>query len=492
MKRFYDTAFVSRLFCLLSGAVFSLSFRFEEAFIAVFPALVLFFLIWEKKEKGRFLSAYLFFAGWLLCLYTWFSALYPLSVYGLSNGASFAVTAFCCVGIPLLQAAIYAGVFQLARLFPKERPVLRALGFGALWVVTEWLLSLGPFAFPWGSVALTMTGAMPLLQTVSVWGVYGLCFAVVFVCALTAEGICFGKRKLCLSAAGVLAGCVALGSVLWVFPKKENKIVSVALVQGNVTTEEKWTSEMVADVYRTYTSMTKEAAENGAALVVLPESAIAVNFYEGGPLHRAIADITKEYGCTVILGVLQVREGETHNGLVAVSPDGSVSNLYEKRHLVPFGEYLPFEKQLVSLFPALSVLEEAGDSLVAEKTEAVLETDKWKFGCFICYDSVFTGKDRAVPDSDFSVLATNDSWFKTSSGIYEHLRFAKLRAVESGKTVCGVRTPGSRRSSTGKEKYLQKPSRWKKRSCIWMRRTEKEKRSMLFWEISRSYWREFI
>ena len=439
MRRFLHTANGSRLFCLLSGAVFSLSFRWEWAFFAVFPALTFFFLLLFGEEKGLFSRCFCFFAGCNLLLYTWFTALYPLSVYGFSGAVSALIVAFCCIALPLLQALLCAGIWLLTRLFAKEKPLLRALGCGAVWVLTEWVLSLGELAFPWGTLALSQTGFVPLLQTVSVWGVYGLAFAVSFFCALLAEGIRAKGKALLRGAAAFLCAVLTVGTVLYLVPQKVDRTVSVALVQGNSTAEEQWTSAMVAEVYKTYLSMTEEAAKQGAKLIILPETAIAVSFSAGSPLHLALADIAEEYDCTILLGVLQKKEDGIHNGAVAIDPDHTLSEIYEKRHLVPFGEFLPLGGMLEHIFPSLSGLNLTGASLVTEETEAVLHSELYTFGCFICFDSVFTGQDRAVPESDFSVVVTNDGWFKKSSGIYQHLRFSKLRAVEGGKTLlrCG-------------------------------------------------------
>ena len=435
MKRFLNTAHGRRLLCLLSGAVFSLSYRVEWLFWLVFPCLTAFFLLDRPGEKGTFGRAYCFFAGFLMCLCTWFSSLYPLVAYGFSNAESFLIAAFCCVVVPLLQALIDSALWLLTKRFPADRPLFRTIGVAALWTCTEWLLSVGELAFPWGQIALSQTGFLPLVQTVSVFGVYGLTFAIVFVCALLAEGICGKKKPFLYGSASVLASLLVLGTVLLALPNKQDKQVSVALIQGNFAPEVQWDSDMTRETYNVYLSMTEEAAANGAELIILPESAVNVSFKAGSPLHLALADIAEEYGCTILLGVLQTKEDGVHNGLVAVNPDHSISGVYEKRHLVPFGEFLPMEGFLMQFFPSLAELNKTGSSLVSAESSAVIASDAYTVGGFICFDSVFTGKDRAVPETDFSVVVTNDGWFKKSSGIYQHLRYSKLRAIESGKTL---------------------------------------------------------
>lgn len=434
------TAHGSRLFCLLAGAVFSLAFRWEPLFWLVFPALSFFFFVNGKRKKGRFGRAFCFFAGFLLCLCTWFTALYPLSRFGYTDFESLLIVGFCVLLFPLGQALLCAGVFQAERLLP-DQPVLKSVGYGLLWVLVEWALSFGPLAFPWGTVALSQTGFTPLLQTVSVFGVYGLTFSVVTICSLCGQGVLLRKKSLAAAGAVILAAEALLGSILLLIPTPAERTVRTAMIQGCADSDDQWTTERVINVYETYTDMTREAAKQGAKLIVLPETAIAVNFYEGGKLHEDMAKIAKIYDCTIIMGVLERRDG-VRNSLVAINPDGTISGTYEKQHLVPFGEFIPFESFLMKWFPSLADLNKTGTSLVTEKTPAIIAAEKYRFGCFICYDSVFPGSAQIGEETDFTVISTNDSWFKTSSGIYQHLRYAKLRAVEGRRTVLRAANTG--------------------------------------------------
>ncbi len=426
--KWYDTARGRLLFCFLSGAVFSLPYFAEWAFAMTYVSLTVFFwLLFEGTLVGKELRACLCFClgmQWTAC--SWLASMYPLPYFGFTKPVAFLIVAACCVLLPACFALIMACALQLGRFLPRQ-PVLRAVGYGALWVIAEWLLTLGDMAFPWATVALSQTGCLPLLQTVALFGTGWLAFFAAVVCALIAQAFLYGKKHLMIAGSAVFAGVFLLGCVLLVLPVKKGETLPVAAIQGNVSTEEKWDSETLPEIFDTYQSLTRRAAKAGAKLILLPESAVAVQFEQGGVLHEAFASIAREYDCTIVMGVLRYEGDTLYNSLVAVESDGSLSDYYNKRHAVPFGEKTPFDAILPDLCP--------GTDLTVGKTDAHLKTDAYRLGCFICFDSVFSGAEQAKDDCDLLLLSTNDAWFGNGAGPKQHLRHAKLRAVESGKTL---------------------------------------------------------
>ncbi len=444
-NKWYGTARGGLLLCFLSGAVFSLPYFFESLFPLTYIALLCFFLLWKSEPLCRkeFRASLCFFLGFLLPLYSWFSALYPLSSFGYSKPAAFGLVTLFCLGIPTVQAVLQAAVLQLARFLPHEstgvHPLIRVIGGSALWILAEKLLSIGQLALPWGTIALSQTGCLPLLQTVSLFGTSWLTFFSVTVCGLIAEAFHTGRKGFLAAGSALFAGVLLTGSVLLLLPSEPQETVLAAAIQGNISTDEKWESDLLREVYDTYRNLTEQAAKRGAKLILLPESAVPVDFQEDGVLHTAFSEIASAYDCTIVMGILQYREDGLHNSLVAISPDGSLSTFYDKQHPVPFGEFLPFEKLLSTWFPSFTGLN-LNESLTVGETEAYIQNENYRIGCFICYDSVF--ERTAEIDVDFSVIATNDAWFRDSAGVQQHLRYAKLRATESGKDVLRAANTG--------------------------------------------------
>ncbi|MBO4366949.1 MAG: apolipoprotein N-acyltransferase, partial [Clostridia bacterium] len=333
-------------------------------------------------------------------------------------------------------------VLQFGRWLPGG-PLFRSAGFACLWVVHEWLCTLTDMAFPWSALSMAQTGFTPLLQTASLFGPWGITFAVVCVSCLLGQVLARKRIIISLSAAGTLLSAVLIaGLIIWnVPPSEEGTPVRAALLQGNAATDEKWDTEAKTNVLETYLRLANEAGEQGAEWIVLPESAVAANFTEGGQLHELYAEIAKKYGATVFAGILQTDENGVHNGFVAVLPDGRASEVYEKQHLVPFGEHLPFGGLLNKLFPSLGNLGLGGTALVANETEPVIHAGGTDVGCYLCYDAAFPCS--ACGQAQIAVVATNDSWFdKSGPMLNQSLRFARVRAVETGKCVLRAANTG--------------------------------------------------
>ncbi len=460
-NKLLGTASGNLLLCTVSGAVFSLPYFFEPLFPLTYLSLGVFFFLRGREvvQKMAFRPFFCFLLGFLFPLYTWFSALYPLSAMGFSRGTAFGVVLLCCIGIPVLQAAVQAAVLQFSRFFSGNSvgaaPFLRAVGCGALWVLSEKLLSFGSLALPWGTIALSQTGCLPLLQTVSLFGTDWIAFLCVTVCALCAEAFRCGRKSLLASGSGLLALAFLTGGVLLALPDGSKESVRAAAIQGNLSTDEKWEDEALLDSLETYRNLTEQAAKQGAKLILLPESAVPVPFTEGGPLHEAFASIAESYDCTILLGVLRRDgDGRLHNSLAAVLPDGSVRGYYDKQHPVPFGEVLPLRGLIEAVCPPLAELN-LGEELAVSPTDAVLDCGAYRIGCFLCFDSVFSGREQAEGGLDFSVIATNDAWFRDSAGVYQHLRYAKLRAAESGHALLRAGNTGVSALLDGKGRVLR-------------------------------------
>lgn len=433
--------------CVLAGVIFSLPYLWEAAFPATYAALSVLCLLLQTQPFADkpFRVAFCFCLGYRLVLLSWFTALYPFSAYGYSRAAAAGLVVLGCVGIPLLQAAMQAAVLQCVRFFPKNGGKwlsnphtcgfsTHACGFACLWVVSEWVLELGDLSLPWGSIALSQTGCSPLLQTASLFGARWIAFFAVLLCGLVANAVRVRKRSCFLPPLCFLLACLLAGGVLLALPQKTNGELRVAAVQGNISVDEKWNAAQLAEILQTYRTLTEQAAADGAELILLPESAVPVYYSPGGPLDRVFSDIAERYGCVIVMGILRKEGDSAYNSLATFTPSGDSETYYDKQHLVPFGEMIPFESQLSAVLPSISSIQ-ISEKLQVGNVEQVLDAGDYHVGCMICYDSIYSSISLTRADTDFLVIATNDAWFRESAGIRQHLRYAKLRAVECGRAV---------------------------------------------------------
>ncbi len=234
----------------------------------------------------------------------------------------------------------------------------------------------------------------------------------------------------------ILLSNLLLGIGLMNKKDEDRTVVKVAAIQGNVNMDA--AGSAIYELMEVYGDMTREAAEEGADIVVWPESIFPFKLNRYSILQEFVSSLAVECNVTLIVGALYGdADGKTYNTLYMVTPDGSISdNLYHKRHLVPFGEYVPMRKVFMTLIPPLAELSALDDDLSPGDETALFDTKWGKLGGLICFDSIYEELTRAsVRDgANLMMLPSNDSWwFTTSVETYQNETQAMLRAIESGR-----------------------------------------------------------
>ena len=401
----------------------------------------------EKKSLWRtYLGGFITVFVYYFVIYHWFLSLYPLDFIEMDNASSVVVVIAGWIGLSVLQAIPGGLIFLIFKLLERggtfERtPILRPIVLSALWIVFEWSSTLGWTGVPWGRLCIGQSEYLPILQSSSLFGSYFVSFLILIVNGLLAYAVLHytERRKaiLCASLAVViLFSNILLGMGLMHQKDAERVTVKVAAIQGNVDMDAK--GGALKELMRVYGDMTREAAANGAQIVVWPESIFPYRMNRYTVLENFVSEIASECNVTLIVGALHDGgDGKSYNTLYMVTPDGVISdNLYHKRHLVPFGEYVPMREIIMTLIPPLAELSALNDDLSPGTDTALFETDWGKLGGLICFDSIYEELTRAsVRDgANLMLLPSNDSWwFSTSVETYQNETQAMLRAIESGR-----------------------------------------------------------
>lgn len=398
-----------------------------------------------------FLTVYVYY----LILYHWFIDLYPLDFAGLDELASAAVVAVACLGLPLLQALPGGLIFLVYRAVHKtgvldRLPLLRPVLFSALWVVFEWSSTLHWSGVPWGRLALGQIDLLPMLQSASLLGSYFVSLLLLLVNGFFAYAIYRRDKALpCgLLAAALLCSNLLFGAVRLSVEPKNDRVLRVAVVQANLNSHEKW-SNTASYALELHAELTEKAAAEGAELVVWPETALPVNLEARKTLKDGVSEIASENGVSIVVGALRVNESnEEFNALYFVDSEGNYNEtVYAKRHLVPFGEYVPMRKLIVTLIPPLAEISMLEDDLTPGEDPALFETEWGSIGSLICFDSIYEQLtvDSVRAGAELMVISSNDSWFMDSAAVYQHQAQAQIRAIESGR--CFVRSANTGISS---------------------------------------------
>ena len=264
-----------------------------------------------------------------------------------------------------------------------------------------------------------------MIQPAAGIGVHGLTLATLLLAA--APALSQRWRATALAGLAVWAGCGLLR--LDEVPTGTTPMPTVVVVQGNVPQGQKWNRALVDSIFSRYLTLTSDGmrqAPPGPAAVVWPETAVPFLLETDVAAREAIAAASGR-AVALIGGVRFGLDGRPRNSLFALTPDATVSQVFDKAHLVPFGEYQP------NWIPLGVQLVPGGGFAPGPGPISLTPPSIPKVGPLICYEAIFPG--QAVDRNnrpDWLVNVTNDAWFGNSTGPRQHLAAARMRAVEEG------------------------------------------------------------
>jgi apolipoprotein N-acyltransferase len=350
-----------------------------------------------------------------------------------------------------LYLALYHGLFGLVvSLLAKwsQRAALVLSPF--VWVAVE-LARTRISGFPWDLLGITQVDNIPLSRLATVTGVYGVSLEIVIVNAAVAAGFLVHrsrKRSLLLAA---FAAAFLLQSARWIPSPKFSTDRTALLVQENIPVLDSadWTRQFFDDTLANLSkiSLNPPAELQHPDLIAWPES--PAPFYTGDPLFRsAISKVATSARTWVVAGSIGVENAklspqqstQIFNSAVLVGPSGEFTARYDKVHLVPFGEYVPF-KEWLSFAGGLT--KEVGDFSRGQSREPLPAGDE-KLGVFICYESIFPDEVRRFAKNGAKVFVniSNDGWYGDSGAYAQHLEQARMRAVENARWLLRTTNTG--------------------------------------------------
>ena len=346
-----------------------------------------------------------------------------------------------------LYLAIYHGVFGLligwlAGDSPFSRRAL--LLAPILWVAVE-LARTRISGFPWDLLGTSQVDNVPLARIATFTGVYGLSFEIMLVnVAWAAAFLVQREKRKPLLLASVVA-TVILQAGHWIPAPPAIADRTATLVQANIPIREgaDWTKDYFVTTLHDLSTVSSTSGSSPAGsqhpdLIVWPES--PAPFYLSDPYFRnAVSGVARQANAWVLAGNVGVQPAsmapgqvtQVYNSASLVSPSGEWIARYDKVHLVPFGEYVPF-KRLFAFAGGLT--KEVGD-FSPGTSRAPLPAGASKLGVFICYESIFPGEVRQFVDNGAQVLVniSNDGWYGDSGAYAQHLEQARMRAVENAR-----------------------------------------------------------
>ena len=364
-------------------------------------------------------------------------------------------------------AAAYAITRVLVgRLRWRGQPWPMWLVFPVALTAVETLRNFGPVGgFPWSNVGTSFSTLPLLAQPASLFGVHGLVLLAALSCACLAELVVHrGRRRAPLVVwVGLMVAWLGFGGARLATEPTGGETLKVALLQGNIEqgirNQEPWTARRILDRYH---MLSAEALGKGAELLVWPEASFPLRLRRGldSLADARVVPLGAEAPHAAVVGAVAYepilengrRTEARHNSAFVLGPDLKVEARVDKKHLVPFGEYVPWPfgalvQQIVPI--GGTVPGEVFRAVPVRFTDAAGKAREVPLGVTICYEGVFPEISRALKNAGarLHVNVTNDGWYGISSAPTQHLLFYALRAIESGMPVV-------RAANTGKSGWV--------------------------------------
>lgn len=400
------------------------------------PAFVGFLWLLTGASSGRAAFA----AGWGFGLGYFAGGLYWVTEALLTDTERFGFMVPLAVPVLAGGLALFIALAALATQLTRTGGVARVLVFAIAWTGAEWLRGAVLTGFPWNPIGSVWADTTVMLQSVSLFGVFGLGFITIAVAAMPTvlgEPV-IGDRGLRswrpVLAALLVLGVVAIGGIVRLAGTELGYVqgIRLRLVQANISQIQKWRAERRSTNFNKHLELTRAPGFERITHVIWPES--AVPYFLSRDLDRRfmIARAVPKGGL-ILTGVTRrsapgAGRRQFWNSLRAIDETGRFVGTYNKFHLVPFGEYVPLRR-----FVPIPQIANGAEFSAGPGPQTLRLPGLPPVSPLICYETIFPGAVVAPgPRPKWLLNITNDGWFGKSAGPYQHLAAARMRAVEEG------------------------------------------------------------
>lgn len=404
-------------------------------------------LRWWQRPAMRAASA-----GWWFGFGYFFAGLFWIGEAFLVEPDKFAVfIPFAITLMPAGLALFWAGTTGLAALVWAPGWT-RILTLALTLAAAEWLRGHVLTGFPWNALGYALTWPLPLMQSAALLGIYGL--TLVAILAFAAPAVMWvdgGQRR----GLGIVAAVVAIGMLAAAGAYRladedapADNSVRIRIVQPSVPQREKWRPENQGRIFRDHLELSAQSSNGavdgaaGVALIVWPEAAMPFLPLNRPEALEAIGRLLPQ-GTHLAAGALRVEASgrgnarrRVFNSLMIFGQGGNLAALYDKIHLVPFGEYLPFQSTLEAIGLEQLTRVRGGFDIGITPRPILHVAGLPSIGPLICYEAIFPAAVIQGSERPRLLLnVTNDGWFGQTTGPHQHLHQARVRAVEEGLPI---------------------------------------------------------
>lgn len=350
--------------------------------------------------------------------------------------------------ITLFLNGAFFGLFTIAPFMMSKlgkNTVAKIILFAATWcLVTEWFRGFFLTGFPWNPISSAVSFSPAMLQTLTIWGTYGLSLVLIILAAWPVFWILNPSKKTAFIAVLSLVTMDLLWEYgLYVLVNRphvqDGNSIMVRLVQPSIPQSLKWDRDVAEQNLQKYIELSKGSDNHYIDFTVWGETASPFDLtYDSAHVAKIRKAIPKNG--YLVTGFLRREIGATaaedalYNSLAVINRKGLVLDTYDKSHLVPFGEYIPLRQYLPNwLQPIANSVGQFGNGM---QYQTINIEGYPEFAPLICYEIIFSGQViRKENKPKWMIVLTNDGWYGNSAGPYQHLAAAQMRAVEEGISI---------------------------------------------------------
>ena len=425
-----ENKYVAVGIALILGAAASVGFAPLYWWPVTFIAWAAFLYLLLTRKAHIFLMAFAFGFGTGAVSMAWI-----VHALAIENGMFLWTTPFVLIGFGLFFG-VFSGLAALP-LYKTRSLAGKLFAFAAAWTLMEMLRAVALTGFPWNLLGSVWVGTPAVLQIASVGGVYGLSFCSVLVFGLPVLFI-RKHRTIAYTLACLTLLAVALGQMR-LLSAEENALtgIKVRLVQPNIPQALKWKKGEAEEAFLKLIRLS--ASDTSVSHILWPEASTQFLLPNDEGARAMVMHALKQ-GQILIAGSLRkTQTNKLANSIAIIDDLGEIKGIYDKAHLVPFGEFVPFAEWL----PLRKIVPLGEDLQAGKSVETLYVPNAPAAGFLLCYEGIFP-KQVVKPKTQpkWLIIATNDAWFGDSAGPYQHLAAAQLRAVEEGLPIVRVANSG--------------------------------------------------
>ncbi|MDP8261168.1 MAG: apolipoprotein N-acyltransferase [Candidatus Kappaea frigidicola] len=415
---------------IFSGIILALPFIYSHFWWVTWFGLVPLLILIDRASTYKLVARLSFISG---------VAFFSTSLYWLYYAS------FMGLVIAVVYCSSYFLLFGLALKYIQNKKNPQAFSSifitSSIWVICELIRSYLFTGFGWNQLGYSQFDNLRLIQIADFSGVYGVTFLIVLVNSffkdiiLSSREFVFYNKKVVVSK--IVLGLVCLTIILGAYAYGDIKLnrelpqetIRISVIQGNIAQHQKWETFYRDMILQKYIRLSRMASIDKPVLIVWPETALP-GYLEEYNLYKEVSDFISGVKISVLIGAPRVDSYNDayYNSAVLFSKQGKVLNVYDKIHLVPFGEYIPLKGVLGFLYGYYEIA-----NFSKGEIHTIFNLDNANFGVLICFEDVFESLVRTFVSrgADFMINITNDAWFYESAEPRQHLSASVFRAIEN-------------------------------------------------------------